>query len=58
VNFKDLISQRNAGDYVMTLRKEIYRDIKFVSNNKTQIEKLFLLIKEIKEENFSLLEKN
>lgn len=32
------------------LRREIYRDCKFVSNSKTQIEKLFVLIKELKEE--------
>lgn len=33
-----------------SLRREIYRDCKFVSSNKTQIEKLFVLIKELKEE--------
>jgi chromosome segregation ATPase len=35
---------------VAGLRREIYRDCKFVSSNKTQIEKLFVLIKELKEE--------
>lgn len=45
IQFKDLINIRNGNDYVANLRREIYKDIKFVSNNKTQIEKLFILIR-------------
>ena len=33
------------------IKKEIYGDFKFISNNKTQVEKLFMIIKDLKEEN-------
>lgn len=49
IQFKDLVSLRNGGDYVSNLRREIYKDFKFVSNNKTQIEKLFILIRDLKD---------
>lgn len=45
IQFKELLTVKNASDYVASLRREIYRDFKFISNNKTQIEKLFIVIK-------------
>lgn len=49
MQFKDLLISKNGNDYVASLKREIYRDIKFVSNNKTQIEKLFMIIKDLKD---------
>ncbi len=54
LQFKELLSVKNASDYVASLRREIYKDFKFVSNNKTQIEKLFMVIRDLKDENSQL----
>jgi chromosome segregation ATPase len=58
MQFKDLVSIRNANDYVFNLRREIYKDFKFISNNKTQIEKLFILIKDLKDDNLAQAQRN
>lgn len=58
IQFKDLISLKNGNDYVQSLRREIYRDFKFVSNNKTQIEKMFIIIRDLKDENIAMNLKN
>jgi len=49
MQFKDLLVVKNGSDYIASLRREIYKDFKFVSNNKTQIEKLFMIIKDLKD---------
>lgn len=54
IQFKELLSAKNANDYVTSLKREIYKDFKFISNNKTQIEKLFIVIKQLKDENCQL----
>ena len=49
---------KSGQDYVNTIRKEVVRDAKFGSHHKPHLEKLFFVIKELKDENIRLSKGN
>ena len=58
LQFKDFIGVKTGREYVNSIRKEVIKDTRFATHNKAQLEKLFMLIKELKDDNIRLTKAN